>query len=644
MSKIYRNLVLAFVLTTGLLFLSLSIGMVVSNIESENKYLEDIAVQVVKNIDSSKTKYHTKLNQMKTVWAQKGLDAEYILSAKKEASTQESLLRMRTIVGASQVHILDGEGRVMLSTDNSAVGSPIQGEEEAVRELIDSKTPGGYYVHIEDNGFWKDPTFCRLLMKSTSEDYAAVCFEADITQMGLKCEKTIIENTLFEAATEYDTSVVAVGQDSGVILGMTSNNEQRLEIEGVKNARERIAYLEEISQRDTILVDINGERNLMFVTEMDGAFIVAFTSLDEILKLTAEQWMRVFLIFLADIGIMMATIYYNFRKYLLNDLEQTENQLNEILEGNYDAEIKEGNNKEINKLLRVIDRLKMGYIHKSERMDKILEVLGDDVAVFECVFKMNYCFFSDKMQSMLGMSDEEWEKAQDDRGQLVSLLTSLNERKDENDIVFYKGKYLEVQVYLMEQELVGVLINQTDEVTRRFHLETELRESEKKRDTDELTGILNRRGFESCVRRYLEASEEGGVLILFDLDNFKNINDSLGHPAGDEALQIFAKGLKQLFRRRDVIARFGGDEFAVFMFNTMERESLERKLTLSLAALNDKFGEFHTKYGLSVSAGVAFAVRGIDYETLYQDADGALYAAKNAGKARYFICPQQTDR
>ena len=95
--------------------------------------------------------------------------------------------------------------------------------------------------------------------------------------------------------------------------------------------------------------------------------------------------------------------------------------------------------------------------------------------------------------------------------------------------------------------------------------------------TDELTGLLNRRGFEQELSRTLARArrmDEKGLLILSDLNNFKAVNDTHGHPAGDTVLVGFAKILRSQTRQTDYVARIGGDEFAVLMTHTtIERAS-----------------------------------------------------------------------
>ncbi|MBT3793297.1 MAG: GGDEF domain-containing protein [Rhodospirillales bacterium] len=102
--------------------------------------------------------------------------------------------------------------------------------------------------------------------------------------------------------------------------------------------------------------------------------------------------------------------------------------------------------------------------------------------------------------------------------------------------------------------------------------------------TDELTGLFNRRGFNEQVRRTLASASrygDDGVLVICDLDNFKEINDTYGHLVGDIVLRHVAKAIEAQVRETDLVSRLGGDEFAVLMVQTNWRDGLKRAQMLN---------------------------------------------------------------
>jgi len=163
----------------------------------------------------------------------------------------------------------------------------------------------------------------------------------------------------------------------------------------------------------------------------------------------------------------------------------------------------------------------------------------------------------------------------------------------------------------------------------RTALDTELHAN-----TDRLTGALNRETFQSVVAESYSASKPPRMLILFDLDHFKSINDNLGHPEGDKVLADFAKLLMEFFdRNTNYVARLGGDEFAVYIESEIAPEAAAGMLDRFMKRAREQF-EPYRSCGLSTSAGAAY---GRDYEDLYKKADSYLYQAKQAGRNRYCI-------
>jgi len=151
--------------------------------------------------------------------------------------------------------------------------------------------------------------------------------------------------------------------------------------------------------------------------------------------------------------------------------------------------------------------------------------------------------------------------------------------------------------------------------------------------SDPLTGLPNRRAWEDEVVRRLDPSSEdvGAVcLALIDLDHFKQINDELGHLAGDQALQEAAKALTHGVRKNDFVARLGGDEFALLLLN------LDRSLAASIVdRVRQAVGRATSiSRPLTASAGFAVTSEGAPTNELFSRADEALRRAKTTGRDR----------
>ncbi len=153
--------------------------------------------------------------------------------------------------------------------------------------------------------------------------------------------------------------------------------------------------------------------------------------------------------------------------------------------------------------------------------------------------------------------------------------------------------------------------------------------------TDPLTDLPNRRALDEQLTRRLEDYRKHGIpfsLLMFDLDHFKQINDTFGHPVGDEVLKGLSGTMRSALRRHDFVARYGGEEFAVILPHTNldEAQRAAGKASEGMALLSDQFA--HLDRSVTASGGLASIAPGEEIASLVRRADEALYAAKENGR------------
>ena len=173
---------------------------------------------------------------------------------------------------------------------------------------------------------------------------------------------------------------------------------------------------------------------------------------------------------------------------------------------------------------------------------------------------------------------------------------------------------------------------------------------DRKAHVDQLTGVFNKRSFETKVDAVLKYADDSVyyALILIDIDNFKSVNDTYGHAFGDKVLAGVGEIMRSTFRAEDGLGRLGGDEFCVFMnisnaMDDSERISLINKKCeeLSEAFRNQRF-EGNEQFKSSASLGVAlYPSHGATFNDLYTKADSALYIAKKNGKNTFAIYEEE---
>ncbi|MBF0482796.1 MAG: GGDEF domain-containing protein [Desulfovibrionaceae bacterium] len=179
-----------------------------------------------------------------------------------------------------------------------------------------------------------------------------------------------------------------------------------------------------------------------------------------------------------------------------------------------------------------------------------------------------------------------------------------------------------------EMELVG------ETMTRLW---SENKRLAKLTNTDYLTGLLNRRGFFTAVQPFFNLAARNATRVavaMADIDRFKEINDTHGHDQGDRTLVRVAGSLKELFRKSDVVARFGGEEFIVFMYDA-DPDTLREvgdKMTRAIRAMDADAAPCTISVGLS--SAIPGQGEGADLASLIKRADEALYRAKSLGRDR----------
>ncbi|MEY8746949.1 sensor domain-containing diguanylate cyclase [Paenibacillus tundrae] len=151
--------------------------------------------------------------------------------------------------------------------------------------------------------------------------------------------------------------------------------------------------------------------------------------------------------------------------------------------------------------------------------------------------------------------------------------------------------------------------------------------------TDPLTGLKNRRFFQNSLLAsliLLEQQHNHFSLLVIDIDHFKSINDTYGHPIGDLVLGNLAGLLQSMSRSSDVVARYGGEEFVIILADCDHEQAMEVAERYRSEVASSDWGQ----YNITVSIGVATAVQGDTDTSVFQRADTALYASKTAGRNR----------
>lgn len=304
-----------------------------------------------------------------------------------------------------------------------------------------------------------------------------------------------------------------------------------------------------------------------------------------------------------------------------------------------------------NKLQRARDALR-----QSEERYALAALAAND-GLWDWDLVRDRCDFSPRWRGMLGLEStpllplaREWlDRVHPDdaprlRAEIDALLLGTSPRlESEHRLRHADGTWRWVLVRaltLREGDTRPVrLAGSMTDISARKRAEEELRRAAMH---DALTGLVNRAYFleslERAVARVQRRPDKTIALLFLDLDRFKQINDSLGHLAGDRLLASIARRLQACVRPGDVLARLGGDEFAVLLDDLKDATDATRIAERMQEALHTPLRNAESEVVVTASIGIAFGGADLDgHEELLRDADLAMYRAKASGKARYEV-------
>jgi diguanylate cyclase len=262
----------------------------------------------------------------------------------------------------------------------------------------------------------------------------------------------------------------------------------------------------------------------------------------------------------------------------------------------------------------------------------------------QTVLKNMIATFIDRLSVMSDSTDQYHSKISVYTEQ-IQQANNLNSIKDVLESLLGDTRSMQLDVRRSRDDLIEARAQANDAQQRILELEKELTFVSEKVRTDQLTGALNRRGLEELfeVESARALRNESPLSVgLLDIDNFKKLNDTQGHAAGDAALIHLVSVVKDLLRPTDSVARYGGEEFILILPDTGQDEAvrviqrLQRELTKRFFLNNNE------KILITFSAGVALMLPGENRNSIIERADQAMYQAKKLGKNRVEISETPT--
>jgi diguanylate cyclase len=276
-----------------------------------------------------------------------------------------------------------------------------------------------------------------------------------------------------------------------------------------------------------------------------------------------------------------------------------------------------------------VERRMKDVIVKQSALKKNLNEANDRLKLMLATFVDRLADFSETTSdyhSKIETCAEKISKA----GDIAELTNVLDE-------VMRETRYVQVNAARSRDELSAMRskVSETEQTIAR--LQTELSNASELVRLDALTGALNRKGLDEALDKEVSRlNRQGGTLslALLDVDNFKKLNDTLGHSAGDAALVHLSKVVKETVRPQDTLARYGGEEFVVLLPNTPVEDAVAVMTRVQRELTREFFMNKNEKVLITFSCGVAEIKNSEGPDEALKRADAAMYMAKRAGKNR----------
>jgi len=224
--------------------------------------------------------------------------------------------------------------------------------------------------------------------------------------------------------------------------------------------------------------------------------------------------------------------------------------------------------------------------------------------------------------------------------EISGIILILQTDEDGMPLVM-KGFELGINDYFVypidESELVARIKTQLRRKQYQDNLRNDLEQSVNLAAKDGLTGLFNRRYFDIHIKQMVEKANKDNIklyLLMCDIDNFKHVNDTYGHQAGDKVLTATARIFKNTFRVTDLIARFGGEEFIILLNDTNIDQTMytAERVRVKIESMNFQIDEQTEPLKKTISIGVTEYKKGESIEDFIERSDKAMYEAKTTGK------------
>lgn len=607
----------------------------------QNKYEKNVKEekQIIKQIkdyhDGSEKSRSIAETLFKEDYLNRAVAIEAMLDQISGNITIENLQYIAKLMNIESISLIDDKGVIINSSNDKLIGQSALKQEANTnfKELFYDKNKKSsidlYGKSILDNE--EDSSYIGL--RTNDNRYNVLQIKVKRDQLEQLTSPLVLKTIIKNTPTIYEKAIFLVDKKTTKITAITKNNEQYLNFDNYDEQENFIRFLESFNEgRYTV---INNQEKLLVTGDLGDCIVGITVDSMYIYKSVFYYILYIFTICLFIFIVVNIILKYCLHEFILKDIHNINLTIQDILSGEDKVHFVVKYDTELKYLCRLLQVWKNNYEAKLERFKFLSKNIDKNIAIYLCLSDINRSFFSKNLKEILEISEESWKQYKTNPDKYKSYIKQIiKEYMDNEGFIRINKKYLKITYFEGDNNFYGVVYDKTEEILQKEKVDKVIEESEH----DDLTSLANRKKIEFEAKNFFAEEEHEGALIIFDLDNFKQINDNEGHLEGDNVLKIFAECLIKIFKKEDIVSRAGGDEFIVLMKNNIPKYLLEQKLDGLLEDFRIRLNKYVELYKISCSIGAVFIDKNIKtYREAYQYADAGLYIAKREGRNRYFI-------
>lgn len=585
---------------------------------------------------------HTlETNQQELSILQANLDEDYLTRAKAASyifDTQQDVTKnvkemkyVAKLLNVDELHVVDENGIIVSSSISKYVGfdMAVHKQSRAFLSLLEDDAENDWLIqeaqpNAADHKIMKYVGVARTGHKG-------------IIQVGFKPTRQLdaesrntYEYIFARFPTDAEEELFVVDRVTGAILGHSGGIEQEFHAEYYKP--DQLADCTNGAYKR----GESGKFMYIAVREYNDVLICFALPLSVLLSQALPQIFRTLSYLLLIEAVVILLLNYLVRQKVTKGIHQIMDDLSAITKGNLDTPVTVGGNRELETLSQGINTMVKSIIRVTDRISTIIQISGIPLAAFEYNLSRKHVFVTSGLKELLELPDWKAKELYQNSLLFDRYIHRITDKplKGESDVFqISAAKYIRIHMSEDCGTHLGVITDISKDVQEKQQMQYE-------NTHDALTGLYKFAHFKQRASEILQKMTSGNICaaVMLDLDNFKSINDTYGHNAGDKYLQGFSAVMKSLPSEHFLTARRSGDEFCMMVFGCPDHAALTGYLDAFYEALENHLVTLTDDETRTISASSGFAWTAdslVSIDELLSQADEALYDIKRESKGCY---------